>query len=161
MEGKKPSESEVQSRYLLMPNDANQYGTAFGGVIVAWIDIIGSMAAQRHCGRQVVTACIDSISFKEAVRVGEHVVLKAIVNYVGTTSMEVGVEVYRDDPYSGRQTLATTAYLTFVAISEYKEPVPVIPLLPQTQEEIARYEAAKLRVQARKELLNKMNQKEQ
>lgn len=160
MEGKKPSESAVESRYLLMPNDANPYGTAFGGVIVAWVDIIGSMAAQRHCGRQVVTASIDSLSFKEAVRVGEHVVLKACVNYVGHTSMEVGVEVIRDDPYTNKQTIATTAYLTFVAISEYKKPIPVRPLLPETPEEKRRYEQAKLRVQARKEFLERMKQKE-
>ena len=66
MEGKKPSDSAVESRYLLMPNQANPYGTAFGGVIVAWIDMVASMAAQRHCGKEVVTASIDSLSFQRA-----------------------------------------------------------------------------------------------
>ena len=60
MEGKKPEDSAVQSRYLLMPHQANPYGTAFGGVIMAWIDMIASMAAQRHCSKEVVTAGIDS-----------------------------------------------------------------------------------------------------
>ena len=64
MEGKKPGDSAVESRYLLMPHQANPYGTAFGGVIIAWIDMIASMAAQRHCGKEVVTASIDSLSFK-------------------------------------------------------------------------------------------------
>ncbi|MHC4738887.1 MAG: acyl-CoA thioesterase [Planctomycetota bacterium] len=156
MEGKKPEDSAVQSRYLLMPHQANQYGTAFGGVIMAWIDMIASMAAQRHCAKEVVTASIDSLSFKEPIHVGEHVVLKASVNYAGRTSMEVGVRVIREDPYTAEQIIATTAHLTFVAIGEDKRPSPVPPVLPQTADEKRRYENAKLRVQARKELLGKM-----
>ncbi len=160
MEGKKPADSAVQSRYMLMPDNANQYGTAFGGAIVAWIDITASMAAQKHCGKEIVTARIDSLSFKEPICVGDHVVLKACVDYVGRTSMEVGVEVIREDPYSSRQVTATTANLTFVALGEDKRPTPVPPILPQTEEEKRRYENAKLRVEARKELSKKMRQKE-
>jgi len=157
MEGKKPGDSAVESRYLLMPHQANPYGTAFGGVIIAWIDMIASMAAQRHCGKEVVTASIDSLSFKEPIRVGDHVVLKASVNYVGHTSMEVGVRVIREDPYSSKQIIATTAHLTFVALGKDKHPCPVAPILPETADEKRRYENAKLRVQARKDLLRKIN----
>jgi acyl-CoA hydrolase len=145
---------------MLMPDNANQYGTAFGGAIVAWIDITASMAAQKHCGKQIVTARIDSLSFKEPICLGDHVVLKACVDYVGRTSMEVGVEVIREDPYSNRQVTATTANLTFVALGKDKRPTLVPPILPQTAEEKRHYENAKLRVQARKELLKKMKQKE-
>ena len=74
MEDKKPADSAVESRYLLMPHQANPYGTAFGGVIIAWIDMIASMAAQRHCGKEVVTVNIDSLSFKGPIHVGDHVV---------------------------------------------------------------------------------------
>jgi len=158
MEGKKPEDSAVQSRYILMPHQANPYGTAFGGVIMAWIDMIASMAAQRHCSKEVVTAGIDSLSFMEPIRVGDHVVLKASVNYAGRTSMEVGVRVIREDPYSAEQIIATTAHLTFVALGEDKRPSPVPHVLPQTADEKRRYENAKLRVQARKELLKKMKQ---
>ena len=140
-----------------MPHQANPYGTAFGGVIMAWIDMIASMAAQRHCGKEVVTASIDSLSFKEPISVGDHVVLKASVNYVGHTSMEVGVRVIREDPYSTKQIIATTAHLTFVALDKNKHPCPVAPILPETVDEKRRYENAKLRVQARKELLRKIN----
>ena len=157
MESKKPGDSTVQSRYLLMPHQANPYGTAFGGVIMAWIDMIASMAAQRHCGKEVVTASIDSLSFKEPIRVGDHVVLKASVNYVGHTSMEVGVRVIREDPYSTKQIIATTAHLTFVALGKDKHPCPVTPISPETADEKRRYENAKLRVQARKDLLRKIN----
>jgi acyl-CoA hydrolase len=157
MEGKKPSDSAVESRYLLMPHQANPYGTAFGGVIIAWIDMIASMAAQRHCGKEVVTASIDSLSFKEPIHVGDHVVLKASVNYVGHTSMEVGVRVIREDPYSTKQIIATKAHLTFVALGKDKHPCPVAQILPETADEKRRYENAKLRVQARKDLLRKIN----
>jgi acyl-CoA hydrolase len=157
MEGKKPSDSAVESRFLLMPNQANPSGTAFGGAIVAWIDMVASMAAQRHCGKEVVTVGIDSLSFKEPIHVGDHVVLKAAVNYVGNTSMEVGVQVIREDPYSAKQIIATTAHLTFVALDKDKHPSPVPPILPETADEKRRYENAKLRVQARKELLTKIS----
>ncbi len=156
MDGKKPSESCVESRYLLMPHHANPYGTAFGGVIMAWIDMIGSMAAQRHSGKEVVTASIDSLVFKEPIHVGDHVVLKAAVNYVGRSSMEVGVRVIREDPYSHKQVIATTSHLTFVALDENKRPTSIDPVLPETADEKRRYENAKLRVQGRKDMRKKM-----
>jgi acyl-CoA hydrolase len=156
MEAKKPSESAVESRYLVMPHQANPYGTAFGGVIMSWIDMIASMAAQRHCQKEAVTASIDSLSFKEPIRVGDHVVLKASVNYAGRSSMELGVRVTRQDPYTSEEVIATTAHLTFVALDEKKRPCQIPSILPQTPEEKRRYENAKLRVQARKELLKKM-----
>ena len=155
--GKSPSQSSVETRYLLMPHQANPYGTAFGGVIMAWIDMVAAMAAQRHCGREVVTAGIDSLAFKEPIRIGDHVCLKASVNYVSRSSMEVGVRVVREEPYSGRKAIATTAHLTFVALDENKKPTPVPAILAETEQEKRRYENAKLRVQARKELLKKIN----
>ena len=154
--GKSPKESAVETRYLLMPDQANPYGTAFGGAIVAWIDMVAAMTAQRHCGKEVVTAGIDSLFFKEPIHIGDQVVLKASVNYVSRTSMEVGVQVTREDPCSGKKIIATTAHLTFVALGKDKRPTPIIPILPETAEEKRRYENAKIRVKARKELLKKM-----
>ncbi len=155
--GKSPKESAVEARYLLMPHQANPQGTAFGGVIVAWIDMAAAMAAQRHCGKEVVTAGIDSLVFKEPIRVGDHVLLKASINYVGRSSMEVGVQVTREDPYGGDKAIATTAHLTFVALDENKKPTSVPPILPETEQEKRRYENAKIRVKARKELLQQIN----
>lgn len=150
---KTPSESSVESRYLVMPQHANPYGTIFGGIIVSWIDMVASMAAQRHCGKEVVTVAIDSLSFKEPVYIGEQVIVKASVNYVGRTSMEVGVEVIRVEPVSGKESLATTAFLTFVALDKNKKPAAVEPIVPGTSEEKKRYNEALLRVEARKKLL--------
>ncbi|MBP7050741.1 MAG: acyl-CoA thioesterase [Phycisphaerae bacterium] len=160
-EGKTPSESTVETRYLVMPTQANAQGTAFGGAIVGWIDMAAAMAAQRHCGREVVTAGIDSLVFRKPIRIGDHVILKAAVNYVSRSSMEVGVQVVREDPYTGQQVLATTAHLMFVALDENKQPTPAPPLLPETREEKRRYENARLRVQARKERLRAIDRENQ
>jgi acyl-CoA hydrolase len=151
--GKTPGASAVETRYLVMPQQANPQGTAFGGAIVGWIDMTAAMAAQRHCGREVVTAGIDSLVFRRPIRIGDHVVLRAAVNYVSRSSMEVGVQVIREDPYSGEQTVATTAHLTLVALDENKKPTAAPPVLPQTPLEKKRYEDAYLRVQQRKERL--------
>ena len=156
--GKSPGQSAVEARYVLMPDQANPYGTAFGGAIVAWIDMVAAMAAQRHCGKEVVTAGIDSLNFREPIHIGEHVVLKASVNYAGRTSMEVGVQVSREDPYTGRSTVATTAHLTFVALDKNKKPTPVPAIIVETEDEKRRYENARIRVKNRKELLRKMRQ---
>jgi len=151
--GKTPSDSAVVTRYLVMPQQANPQGTAFGGAIMGWIDMVAAMAAERHCGTEVVTAGIDSLSFKAPIRIGDHVVLEAAVNYVSRSSMEVGVRVTREDPATGTSQLATTAYLTLVALDENKKPVTAPALVPQSDQEKRRYENAQRRVQQRKERL--------
>ncbi len=157
---KTPSDSAVETRYLLMPDQANPFGTAFGGAIMSWIDMVASMAAQRHCGTEVVTASIDSLSFHKPVHIGDHVVLTATVNYVGKTSLEVGVRVVREDPLTHQRDIATQAYLTFVAIDENHNPLPVPPLQPQTEEEKRRWNNGALRVKSRKALRRQVKAEE-
>ena len=130
------------------------------GAIVGWIDMTAAMAGQRHCGREVVTAGIDSLVFRQPIRIGDHVILKAAVNYVSRSSMEVGVRVFREDPYSAEQVLATTAHLTLVVLDENKKPIAAPPLLPQTPEEKRRYENARQRVRDRKERLKALHEPE-
>lgn len=149
---KSPAESAVETRYLLMPHEANPFGTAFGGVIMSWIDMVASMAAQRHCGSEVVTASIDSLSFRKPIGIGDHVILLASVNYVGKTSLEVGVKVFREDPMTHQRTAATKAYLTFVSIDKNHKPIPAPPLEPKTEDEKRRWNNAAFRVKARKSL---------
>lgn len=153
---KTPSQSAIETRYILAPHQVNTLGTAFGGVIMSWIDTTAAMVAQRHCKGVVVTASIDKISFKAPIYTGDHVVLKASVNYVGNTSMEVGVQVSKENPTTGERARTTTAYLTFVHINDRGVPAPVTGLTPESDEEKRRYKNAKLRVQARKELLKKI-----
>jgi acyl-CoA hydrolase len=150
---KRPRDSAVETRYIVMPQHANDYGIAFGGTIMAWIDMIAAMVAQRHCEREVVTVSIDTLSFLAPIEIGDHVLLKASVNFVSRTSLEVGVQVTRENPYSGLRERATTAFLTFVGMDANKKPAPVPGLIPETPDELRRFENARLRVEARKELL--------
>jgi acyl-CoA hydrolase len=156
MKTKTPQESRVETRYIIMPQHANDYGIAFGGTIMSWIDMVAAMVAQKHCECEVVTVSTDKISFHEPIAIGDHVVLKASANYVGHTSMEVGVQVTKENPYTGSSIRATTAYLTFVGIGPHKRPIVIPRLQPETPDEIRRHHNAKLRVESRKELVAKL-----
>lgn len=149
---KTPADSAIETRYAVMPGHANPYGTAFGGTILSWIDMVAGMAAQKHCGGQVVTAGIDSVSFEAAAHVGDQMILLAMVNYVSRTSMEVGVKVIGENPITGARFVATRAFLTFVAIDDDHKPIPAPGLTPVTEQEKRRWNNAALRVQARKRL---------
>ena len=156
---KTPFESQVTTRYLIMPDQVNTQGTAFGGLVMSWIDMVAAMSAQKHCETPVVTASIDKLSFKYPMYIGDHVILKAQVNYVGKTSMEVGVMVLKENPITQENQKSTTAYLTFVAIDNQGNPIACPPLKPETEDDIRRYNNAKVRVQSRKELLRKIKKK--
>jgi acyl-CoA hydrolase len=153
---KTPRESQVETRFIIMPHHANPAGIAFGGHILSSIDMVAAMVAQRHCEREVVTVGIDQISFLAPIHIGEHVVLKASANYVGRTSMEVGVLVTRENPHTGQSIRATTAYVTLVSLGEDERPTPLPQLRPESPDELRRYENAKMRVEARKELLRRI-----
>ena len=158
---KTPRDSGMETRYLVMPHQANDIGIAFGGTIMSWIDMLAAMVAQKHCEGKVVTVSIDKISFLRPIRIGDHIVLRASVNYVGTTSMEVGVQVTGENPYTGETARATTAYLTFVGLDGTGHPAPVPRLRPETPDEIRRHDNARLRVDARKELVRKLRARPQ
>jgi len=160
IKSKSPKESEIETRYLVMPYDANPLGTAFGGIILSWIDMVAGMTAKKHCGREAVTASLDSVSFDAPVYVGDHIILKSCVNYVGNTSLEIGVKVIKEDPISCEKINTTTAYLTFVALDVNNKPTKVPELIITTDDEKRRYENAKLRVLARKELRKRLSKKD-
>ncbi|AOP35395.1 acyl-CoA thioesterase [Leptospira tipperaryensis] len=153
---KTPSQSSVETRHIVMPDQANHYGTLFGGTLMYWIDMIAAMVAQRHCGKEAVTASVDRLNFIAPIEVGDHVILKASVNYTGRTSMEVGVQVSKENPYTGTVVRATTAYLTFVALDETKKPCPVPQIKPETEAETRRFKNAVLRQESNRELVKKI-----
>lgn len=141
-----------------MPDHANHYGTLFGGFLMSWIDMIAVMVAQRHCGREAVTASVDRLNFIAPIFVGDHVLLKASVNYTGRSSMEIGVQVSKENPYTGVSVRATTAYLTFVALDENKRPSAIPPVLPETEIEKKRFQNAILRQEANRNLVKKLKE---
>lgn len=139
------SKSKVIMTELVLPQHTNALGSIFGGVIMSWIDIAAAIAASRHSSMQVVTASIDALNFVAPVYKGWIVNLKGAVNYVSRTSMEVGVRVDAENPMEGKTFHTATAYLTFVALDHHGKPVPVPPILPETDEERRRFEDAKKR----------------
>jgi acyl-CoA hydrolase len=142
MTGKFVRESMSSYSELALPNDANSFGNLLGGKIMHLADLAGAIAAMRHAGNGVVTASIDQMQFIHPVKIGQLVRLQASVNRVFRTSMEVGVRVLMEDLVSGTIQHVSSAYLTFVAIDAQGNGVEVRPVIPETEEEKRRYEAA-------------------
>ncbi len=147
---KKVSESAVVMRYLVMPNDTNPQNSIFGGVVMSWIDMAAAMVAQRHSGRHVATVHIGDISFKAPIKVGDHVLISAAVNYVGSSSILIGVKVVAENPFTGIVRHTTTAYLTFVALDDIGKPIQVCKVIPETDEEKRRYSEGEERLKEMK-----------
>ena len=145
VESVSPSSSYVQMTEIVLPNHMNPLGTAFGGVIMSWIDIAGTISATRYCSKTVVTASIDDVHFLAPVHKGDIVCLTAQVNYVHNTSMEVGVKVVAEDGIKNTKNHTVTAYLTFVALDHNLKPVKVPSLNLQTEEEKKRFQEGELR----------------
>ncbi len=134
---------------LMMPHMANLQGNVFGGVILSLVDRVAAVAAIRHCGGPAVTVSVDQVDFREPIHVGELVVAKASVNYVGRTSMEVGVRVEAEQIVTRQRRHTNSCYLTFVALDEEGHPVDVPQVEPEGWDQMRRYEAAKERRQNR------------
>ena len=140
--GRKVSESEMTTARLMMPTDANVMGNVFGGSIMKYMDEVAAIVAWRHAGTNVVTASIDRMNFYAPVYVGNLLILKAAVNYVGTTSMEIGVRLEAVDPSTRRGTHTGSCYLTYVALDRKGKPTTVPPLIPTTRDEKRRLKEA-------------------
>lgn len=148
--GKAPADSAVeQNVYKVFPNDLNSKYTVFGGVVMSLCDRIALIVAERHSGTACVTAAVDSLNFVAPARAGETLIIKAAVNRSWNSSMEIGVYVAAEDSHSGDNRHVVSAYLTFVALDQDGKPTSVPPVLPQTDSEKRRYDAAQRRRDAR------------
>lgn len=136
---------EVEMTQIVLPQNANALGNVFGGQIMSWIDICAAVAAQRHCRGIVVTASIDAVNFIAPVLVGHNVILKSRVNAAFNTSVECGVSVWKEDPFTGEIEKAAQAYATFVALDTTGQKRPVPPLEVVTDEDKRREKAAHAR----------------
>lgn len=146
---KPASQSRIEHTHLVMPGEANNLGTAFGGTITAWTDAAAAMAAMRHARGPVVTVSIDQLTFLAPIRIGDMALLSAQVTAVFRTSMEVGVEVTSENPLTGERRKCCDAYLTLVALGPDKRPMEVPPLLAETEDERRREREARVRREAR------------
>lgn len=143
--GKTVAESRTEMTELVLPGDSNQLGNILGGKVMHWIDLAAAICASRHAGHVAVTASMDSLAFIHPIKVGEVVRLVAQVNWVGRTSMEIGVDVYGENLDTGEIKKTSTAFLTFVALDSVGRPVKVPPLVLTSPEEQERYHDAERR----------------
>jgi len=143
------SASSAEFTHLVLPPDTNALGTIFGGRIMEWVDIAGSIVASRHCRQVVVTASMDALHFLAPVKLGDIVILKAAVNFTHRTSLEIGVRIESENPLTGERRHTSSAYLTFVALDAAGKPTAAPEVLPQTEDEKRRFEDAKTRYEYR------------
>lgn len=146
------AESAIEMRQLVMPGDTNALGTIFGGTIMSWMDIAAAMCAQRHAEKSAVTVHISNIDFISPIKLGAQVHLKASINYVGKSSMIIGVRVESENPYTGEVKLTTKAYLTFVAVDENGSPSSVPGLELKTDDDKRRHANALKRLELQKKM---------
>jgi acyl-CoA hydrolase len=130
---------------MALPDHANPLGNLLGGRIMHLVDLAAAMSAMRHARSPVVTASVDYMNFLYPVHIGQLVILRASVNRVFRTSMEVGVKVWVEDLRTGAKKHTSSAYLTFVCLDDHGNRVPAPPVIPETESERRRFEAAGLR----------------
>lgn len=142
LEGRAVSESRSEMTEVVLPQDANPLGFILGGRVMHLMDIAAAIAAHRHSRSHVVTASVDYVDFRNPIRVGELIVLKSSVNRVFNTSMEVGVKIFSENFLTGERKHTTSAYVTFVAIDENRQPRAIPPLILVTDEDRRRFAEA-------------------
>jgi acyl-CoA hydrolase len=137
--------SRISIAQLMQPEHANNLGNVHGGWIMKLVDEAGALACMRHAQKRVVTVAVDSLVFREPIKIGDLVILNAEVTYAGHTSMESEVHVVAENPITGERTHTNTAYLVYVALDDEGHPTTIPALVLETDEEIKRMEQAKKR----------------
>lgn len=156
MEVKHPKDSKTEMTDLVLPSETNPINNLFGGELLARMDRAASIAARRHSRRIVVTASVNHVAFNKAIPLGSVVTVLAKVSRTFKTSMEVYLDVWTEDRESGRRLKANEAIYTFVAVDDMGQPVPVPKIVPETELEKERFEAALRRKQLSLVLAGKM-----
>jgi uncharacterized protein (TIGR00369 family) len=156
MEGHPVSYSRTTITELMIPSYANFGGKIHGGTLLSLMDKVAYACASKHAGAYCVTVAVGGVNFLQPVEVGELVSLLASVNYVGRTSVVVGIKVIAEHVQSGVVKHTNTSYFTLVAKSEDGTLVKVPPLILETAEDVRRFHSASLRQRLRKDLFQVM-----
>lgn len=160
MNAKTPRESLTIMNELVLPNDTNTLHNLMGGRLLHWMDIAAAISAQKHCNRIVVTASVDNVSFKQAIKLGDVVTIDAKVTRAFTTSVEVRLDVWTQNIPSGTKVKSNEAYYTFVAVDQSGRAIPVPSVRPETEEDEQLYAGALRRRQLRLVLGGRMKPEE-
>lgn len=156
MEGRKASNSFIIMNELVLPNDTNTFGNLMGGRLMYWMDIAASMASVKHCNFPCMTASVDNLSFKNAIKLGNLVHIEAKITRAFNTSMEIHLQVWGEDILHQYKYESNEAYFTFVALDPSGKPRPVPPVITETEQEIQLFDGALRRRQLRLILGGKM-----
>jgi uncharacterized protein (TIGR00369 family) len=143
------SASRVTLSQLMHPEHANLLGNVHGGWIMKLADEAGALSCMRHAQKKVVTVAIDSMTFRQPIKLGDLVILNSEVTYTGRTSMEATVQVVAENPITGERTHTNTAYLVYVALDDEGCPTAVPPVKAETEDDQRKMELAQER-QARR-----------
>ena len=143
------SASRVTLSQPMHPEHANLLGNVHGGWIMKLVDEAGALACMRHAQKKVVTVAIDSMTFRQPIKIGDLVIINAEVTYTGHTSIEAEVQVLAENPITGKQTHTNTAYLLYVALDDVGKPTVVPPLLFESEAELQKAERARERQERR------------
>ena len=146
---KHPKDSLVSMTELVLPNDTNTLNNLMGGRLMHWMDIVSAIAGQKHCNSIVVTASVDNISFREPIRLGDVVTLRAKATRAFNSSLEIRIDVDAENIPAGKKISSNTAYFTFVAVDSNGSPVEIPEIEPETEEEKELFQGALRRRQLR------------
>lgn len=138
-------ESKTEMTVLVTPDMSNFGGNMHGGELLKLLDKVAYTCAMRYCGQYVVTLSVDQVLFKDAIAIGELIYLKAAVNYTGSTSMEIGIQVTAENLEQGTVRHTNSCYFTMVAVDKDGKPTPVNPFTPKTDHEKRRWQEAEQR----------------
>jgi len=151
LRAKTVKESQITLHHLVTPNDLNFRGHLFGGVMLKLIDLAAFVCARKHSGSYCVTASFDKVTFKDMIEMGELISLHASVNFVGHSSLDIGVRVTAENFDRNVIRHTHTSYVTMVAVDKNNKPIRVPALIPETPEEKRRHENGKKRYESRKQ----------
>ena len=160
MNSKKAADSLVIMTELVLPNDTNLFSNLMGGRLMYWMDIAAGLAGSKHCNAPVVTASVDNISFTNPISLSNVVHIEAKVSRAFTTSMEIHLNIWGENPLKQIRYKSNEAFFTFVSIGSNGKPIPVMEVIPETEEERKLYEGALRRRQIRLILSGKMRPEE-
>lgn len=142
---KKVADSQTVMSQLMMPHDANHFGYVHGGTILSIADKVAYACASRHAHKMCTTVAVDSVVFHSPIKIGHLVTFRASINYVGRSSMEVGIKIISEDLLTGEKKHTNSCYFTFVALDEKGKPTQAPPLELETDLEKERHDRAKAR----------------